>query len=217
MSSPYYSVVPRNQKPYATPWFQRQYSDTQISIEEELENAISQLVIENDISRVPSSDAIYKFLLTKLRSVVLTSDPNVFQEQNTFMEPINAPANVDMINNANDNLIPNSNSIKNYLSDIITSLNSDLVGYIDNLIISNEAVNYVFTSNEANTTFLIQHNLNSQNVLFNVQVLDENTMSYKNDIVHVEILDNNSLLVETNIEVRIKIIVIAIKNVAIPG
>jgi hypothetical protein len=133
------------------------------------------------------------------------------------MEPINAPANVDMINNANDNLIPNSNSIKNYLSDIITSLNSDLVGYIDNLIISNEAVNYVFTSNEANTTFLIQHNLNSQNVLFNVQVLDENTMSYKNDIVHVEILDNNSLLVETNIEVRIKIIVIAIKNVAIPG
>jgi hypothetical protein len=217
MSSPYYSVVPRNQKPYATPWFQRQYSDTQISIEEELENAISQLVIENDISRVPSSDAIYKFLLTKLRSVVLTSDPNVFQEQNTFMEPINAPANVDMINNANDNLIPNSNSIKNYLSDIITSLNSDLIGYIDNLIISNEAVNYVFTSNEANTTFLIQHNLNSQNVLFNVQVLDENTMSYKNDIVHVEILDNDSLLVETNIEVNIKIIVIAIKNVAIPG
>jgi hypothetical protein len=133
------------------------------------------------------------------------------------MEPINAPANVDMINNANDNLIPNSNSIKNYLSDIITSLNSDLIGYIDNLIISNEAVNYVFTSNEANTTFLIQHNLNSQNVLFNVQVLDENTMSYKNDIVHVEILDNDSLLVETNIEVNIKIIVIAIKNVAIPG
>lgn len=130
MPSPYYSVVPRNQKPYATPWFQRQYSDTPISIEEELENAISQLVIENDISKVPSSDAIYKFLLTRLRAVVLTSDPNVFQEQNTFMEPIVSPANVDMLNSANNNLIPNTTSIKNYLNTIVSNLNNDIIDTI---------------------------------------------------------------------------------------
>jgi hypothetical protein len=209
MPSPYYSVVPRNQKPYATPWFQRQYSDTQLSIEEELENAISQLVIENDISRVPSSDAIYKFLLTKLRSVVLTSDPNVFQEQNTFMEPIVSPANVDMINNANNNLIPNTTSIKNYLNTIISSLNEDIIGTIRTALTNS----YSYTSTQPQTSFIITHNLNTTTITYNLLVKDELHNIYRNDMVSVSEIDDNNILIEATIPVNIKITIVAVVSI----
>lgn len=208
MSSPYYSVVPRSQRPYATPWFQQQYSDTPISIEEELENAISQLVIENDISRVPSSDAIYKFLLTKLRAVVLTSDPNVFQEQNTFMEPIVSPANVDMINNVNNNLLPNSSSIKNYLNTVLTNLNDDIINTIRSAITNS----YSYISTQLQTSFIITHNLNTTALTYNLLVKDELNNIYRNDMVSVSEIDNNTLLVEATIPVNIKITVVAVAS-----
>lgn len=209
MPSPYYSVVPRSQKPYATPWFQQQYSDNPISIEEELENAISQLVIENDISRVPSSDAIYKFLLTKLRSVVLTSDPNVFQEQNTFIEPIVSSANVDMINNVNNNLLPNSNSIKNYLNTVLATFNDDIINTIRSAITSS----YSYVSDQAQPSFMITHNLNTTAITYNLLVKDELNNIYKNDMVSVSEVDNNNLLIEATIPINIKITVVAVASI----
>lgn len=209
MPSPYYSVVPRNQKPYATPWFQRQYSDTPISIEEELENAISQLVIENDISKVPSSDAIYKFLLTRLRAVVLTSDPNVFQEQNTFMEPIVSPANVDMINSANNNLIPNIASIKNYLNTIVSNLNDDIIDTIRTVLTNS----YSYTSTQAQTSFMITHNLNTTAITYNLLVKDELHNIYRNDMVSVSEIDDNNILIEATIPVNIKITIVAVASI----
>lgn len=209
MPSPYYSVVPRNQKPYATPWFQRQYSDTPISIEEELENAISQLVIENDISKVPSSDAIYKFLLTRLRAVVLTSDPNVFQEQNTFMEPIVSPANVDMLNSANNNLIPNTTSIKNYLNTIVSNLNNDIIDTIRTVLTNS----YSYTSTQAQTSFMITHNLNTTAITYNLLVKDELHNIYRNDMVSVSEIDDNNILIEATIPVNIKITIVAVASI----
>lgn len=209
MSSPYYSVVPRSQRPYATPWFQRQYADRPLSIEEELENAISQLVIENDISRVPSSDAIYKFLLTKLRSVVLTSDPNVFQEQNTFLQPMLSPVNVDMLNNANNELIPNTNSIKNYLNTVLTSLNGDIIDTIRTALTNS----YSYISVQAQSSFIISHNLNTTAITYNLLVKDELNNIYRNDMVSVSEIDNNTLLIEATIPVNIKITIVAVGSI----
>ncbi len=120
MSSPYYSLVPARQKPYATPWYQRTYVNNPLSIEEELENAITQLISENDLSSVPSGDAIYKYLYQRLLHTVESNNPNFFTETNTFIKPIVSTTDVDFKDTESTNLIPNIGSVKEYVAQLLS-------------------------------------------------------------------------------------------------
>lgn len=207
MSSSYYSLVPRNQKPYATPWYQRTFVDIPVSLEEELENAITQLISENDISRVPSADAIYKYLYQRLRNTILADSSNVFTANNTFSLPITSETSVDFDLEANNTLLPNVSSIKEYVTNLITGEIPDLNEYVTNLI--NAAINNSFTyiSSSALQNHIILHNMNSAYIIYNVLILDTNTGTYKNDIFTALEIDSNTLVIELESPQIIKVIV----------
>lgn len=207
MSSSYYSLVPRSQKPYATPWYQRTYVDNPISIEEELENAITQLISENDIVSVPSADAIYKYLHQRLKNIVISNVSNTFTETNNFAVPIVSETNIDF--NATDSLkyLPNVGSIKQYVTDLISGEIPDLTQYINSLINSAISNSYTYVSTSALENHIIPHNMNTSYVIYNVLIFDPITGSYKNDLVSVSELDSNTLVVELDSPQIIKVIV----------
>ena len=207
MSSSYYSLVPRSQKPYATPWYQRTYVDNPISIEEELENAITQLISENDISSVPSADAIYKYLHQRLKNIVISNVSNTFTETNNFAVPIISETNIDF--NSTDSLkyLPNVGSIKQYVTDLISGEIPDLTQYINSLINSAISNSYTYVSQTALANHIIPHNMNTSYVIYNVLIFDPTTGSYKNDLVSVSELDSNTLVVELESPQIIKVIV----------
>lgn len=59
------SITPK-QKIVTTPWFQRNYSSNPANIEEELENAITQVVSSSEVTRVPSSSAVHNFVTSQM-------------------------------------------------------------------------------------------------------------------------------------------------------
>ncbi len=196
MASSYYSLVPRSQKPYATPWYQRTYVDTPISIEEELENAITQIISEYDISSVPSGDAIYKYLFQRLKNIVISNTSNTFTETNTFEKPIASPISIDFNSSSNISLIPNVGSIKEYVTRLITGEIPDLTNYITSLINASFSTSYTYISSNAYTTHIINHNLNSTYLLYNIFVFDSNTGLFKVEVASVSEIDSNTLVVE---------------------
>lgn len=207
MSSSYYSLVPRNQKPYATPWYQRTFVDIPVSLEEELENAITQLISENDISRVPSADAIYKYLYQRLRNTILADSSNVFTANNTFSLPITSETSINFNLEANGNLLPNVNSIKDYVTNLITGEIPDLNAYVNNLI--NAAINNSFTyiSSAPLQNHIILHNMNSTYIIYNVLIFDITTGAYKNDVFTALEVDSNTLVIELETPQIIKVII----------
>lgn len=207
MSSSYYSLVPRSQKPYATPWYQRTYVDNPISIEEELENAITQLISENDISSVPSADAIYKYLHQRLKNIVISNVSNTFTETNNFAVPILSETDIDFNSTNSLKLLPNVGSIKQYVTDLISGEIPDLTEYINSLINSAISNSYTYVSASALENHIIPHNMNTSYVIYNVLIFDPITGSYKNDLVSVSELDSNTLVVELDSPQIIKVIV----------
>ena len=56
------SVTLRSQKIHSSPWHQRYYSVPPPTLEEELENAITQSISDQEIARTPSSSAVFNYV-----------------------------------------------------------------------------------------------------------------------------------------------------------
>jgi hypothetical protein len=213
MSSPYYSLVPARQKPYATPWYQRTYVNNPLSIEEELENAITQLISENDLSSVPSGDAIYKYLYQRLLHTVESNNPNFFTETNTFIKPIVSTTDVDFKDTESTNLIPNIGSVKEYVAQLLSGEIPDLTNYVHSLINAAVTDNFTYVSTTENSTHIITHNLNSTYLIYSVFIFDPVTGSFKNDLASILEIDANTLIIELESPQIIKVVI----NRIIPG
>lgn len=201
MPSSYYSLVPVNQKPYATlwPWYQKPCDDQPILIQEQLESFITQILSEGELAKAPSSNAVYQLFTQVINNLARTNIENVFEQSNTFSTPIHSPINVDIANNNNAKFIPNAESIKNYVMNINFGDIDNIQNYIGSLFNS-----YFYKSEIASTTHTIYHNLNSDNIEYTVLVFDENLHIYKNDIVSVSEINNNTLIIESSEAVNIK-------------
>ena len=198
MSSSYYSLVPVNQKPYATlwPWYQKPCTDEPIVIQEQLESFITQMLSEGELAKAPSADAVFKVLSQTIYNLARTNSENVFEQSNTFLQPIVSNANIDISNVNSSSLVPNAQSIKNYVSNVAFGDVQDFIGDLFN--------SYFYKSTIPALTHTIIHNLNSENIEYTVLVLDEDLNIYKNDLVSVSEIDNNILLVESNEPINIK-------------
>lgn len=70
------SITVNNQKPFNTPWYQSFYTKIKPDIQSEIESLIVQEVSKNDYYRIPSSNAVYDFVVN-YNLVIDHIDPNV--------------------------------------------------------------------------------------------------------------------------------------------
>lgn len=208
--SSYYSLVPLDQKPYATlwPWYQKPCTDEPILIQEQLESFITQVLSEGEMAKAPSSNAVFQVIAQTIYNIARTNNENTFEQTNTFEVPIRSLSNVDINDVDNSKLVPNVESIKSYISLLSIEENAILQDYINSLFTS-----YFYKSTNASYVHTIFHNLNSDNVEYNVLVLDEDLNLYKNDLVSVTELDINTLQIESNEPVNIKVSVRSVNNI----
>ena len=201
-SSTYSAVTVQNQIIYNTPWMQRVYSSNPPSLEEEIENKITQQVSDEDYVRVPSGNAVHDFVVnfttSHFGSIVIDEiisgehnkspsadavynallnkaaleSSNIFNGENTFSQLIISPVEVDLFDENNNNKLPNVLSIRNFVTEVL----------------SDETVKYVF--NNPSLEWLVEHNRDTD--LFHCSIRDIN-----NETVHapIEIIDDNKFKV----------------------
>lgn len=203
MSSAYYSLVPIDQKPYATlwPWYQKPCTDDPIIIQEQLESFITQIVSEGELAKAPSANAIFQALTQTIYNLARTNNENVFEQKNTFIVPTQSLTNIDITDFDNAKLIPNAESIINYISTLSLGNDTQAVhDYINSLFDS-----YFYKSTISANIHTIIHNLNSDNIEYTVLVFDSDLGVYRNDLVSVIEIDNNTLQIESNEPINIKV------------
>lgn len=203
MSSAYYSLVPIDQKPYATlwPWYQKPCNDDPLVIQEQLESFITQFVSEGELAKAPSANAIFQALTQTIYNLARTNNENVFEQKNTFIVPTQSLTNIDITDFDNSKLIPNAESIINYISTLSLGNDTQAVhDYINSLFDS-----YFYKSTISSNIHTVVHNLNSDNIEYTVLVFDSDLGVYKNDLVSVIEIDNNTLQIESNEPINIKV------------
>jgi len=203
MSSSYYSLVPIEQKPYATlwPWYQKPCTDDPIVIQEQLESFITQIVSEGELAKAPSANAIFHALTQTIYNLARVNSENTFEQKNTFNVPVESPTNIDINDLNNNKLVPNAESIKTYLSTASLGVDTEtLREYLNSVFDS-----YIYKSTVSATTHTIVHNLNSDHLEYSVLVFDPELNLYKNDLVSIIEIDNNTLQVESNEPINIKV------------
>lgn len=84
------STVLQDQIVYATPWYQRMYSTNPPSLDDEIENRIIQTVTSGEISRVPSSNAVYEFLSVQTSHRSFTIKTTELSTSHTILHNLNS-------------------------------------------------------------------------------------------------------------------------------
>lgn len=170
------SVALQDQIVYATPWYQRMYSTNSPSLDEEIENRIIQTVANGEITRVPSANAVYEFVLNQLLSGV----------------------DANLLNISNLNEIFTSTELQDILVELNTRI-STMTAYTGS---------FTMKSSIPAVRHVIEHNLNSEFILYNIMIW--NGSRYVNDIVSVIEENANTLVVESLEPINIKSVIIKI-------
>jgi hypothetical protein len=198
----YSAITVHNQIVHNTPWFQRVYSSNPPTLEEEIENVITQQVSDDDYNRVPSSNAVHDFVVdfivnhigsTVIDEIVIgehdkapSSDvvykaledkasltgDNVFKGVNTFEQAI-ISAEVDLFDETNIDTVPNARSVREFVSEAL----------------SDESAKYVFTT--PSIEWLVSHDRDTD--LFHYSVRDINNLSV---YAPIEIVDSNNFKIK---------------------
>lgn len=198
----YNSIVVSNQKIYNSPWFQRNITakiPPVQDIDEEVSNLITSLVSDADNLRVPTSSAVYDFVLSKLRETV--SDIAIIEDTENYFE---SPYIKDILYELYHKIRDLSNPIFNYKSsyartvhEIYHNLNSEFISY--NVFVKDEESNLYKNDNvpcvlidnnllkiESRTPINIKASILARDNVLNV------TYNYKsNELKKLHIIDHN--------------------------
>lgn len=198
-SQSYNAITVQSQIVHNTPWFQRVYSSHPPTLEEEIENKITQQVSNEDLTRVPSGNAVHDFVVNyvdnhagiqivdELIDGELNKAPstnvvynalqnkaskitnNEFLGINLFSNSVETSVNIDIFDELNNNKIPNAKSVRDF---VVQAL-------------SDETVKYVFST--PSTVWNINHDRDTD--IFHEKIYDvNNTIMY----APIEIVDNNN-------------------------